>query len=683
MSCAKTLSRSQQKKIIKVIVDEHMEEISRKAEVSMSLEPVVSQLPPSPIRKKIKLSEALQNPVAPVESEISFSFLSSSDSDNNSQSVIDSDISSSETRSITLDCNPLANDKNLQGQLGACFLKHNASHALINDILSILKPFHSLPSDARTLLKTPQHLPSKQLGNGEFVYFGLKEGIKEKMKAGLTIHTGKLSLLFNIDGLPLHKSSNKQFWPILCQIEETVDRSPFPVAIFCGSSKPASLSDFLSDFIDELSNLKDGIEGINQNIIVKGFVCDAPARAFIKCVKPHNAYNGCEKCCQEGDWENKRVTFPDVNAPKRKDSDFLNFSFGSASKHIVDKSPLLNLGLGLVTQFPLDYMHLVCLGVMRKLLISWCRGPLTVRLCSRDVDILSDRLTSFAKYVPDELPRKPRSLREIDRWKATEFRMFLLYLGPVVLKKILPSRFYNHFLFLHVAIRILCSKVTLRENLPLARELLSQFVSKSKRLYGPEFIIYNVHNLIHLPDDAEKFGPLDSFSSFPFENYLGQLKRLLRSPNKPLQQICRRVVEIRQNSTEINEPMPDFQVVWSSIHKEGPTASLEGQQFKAARKDDFIIKCKENNRCVMLKNGKIISVSNIIIHKDIIKIIGRRFKSKSDFYSKPCSSSVLNTFFVSNLSISARVYSISDVKEKGILLPYCSGFFYSSLTHTI
>ncbi|GBO17289.1 hypothetical protein AVEN_200092-1 [Araneus ventricosus] len=120
------------------------------------------------------------------------------------------------------------------------------------------------------------------------------------------------------------------------------------------------------------------------------------------------------------------MTFPDSNAPKRKDSDFDSFSHDNDSGYILEKSPLLKVDIGLVTQFPLDYMHMVCLGIMRKLLISWCRGPLNVHLCSRDIDILSNRLVSYSRNIPDELPRKPRSLREIDRWKATEFRMFLL-----------------------------------------------------------------------------------------------------------------------------------------------------------------------------------------------------------------------------------------------------------------
>lgn len=56
-------------------------------------------------------------------------------------------------------------------------------------------------------------------------------------------------------------------------------------------------------------------------------------------------------------------------------------------EHQVDVSPLNKLGVGLVSSFVLDYMHLVCLGVMRKLIYLWLKGPLR---CRQSVKILTD-----------------------------------------------------------------------------------------------------------------------------------------------------------------------------------------------------------------------------------------------------------------------------------------------------
>lgn len=50
--------------------------------------------------------------------------------------------------------------------------------------------------------------------------------------------------------------------------------------------------------------------------------------------------------------------------------------------HIGEMSRLVKLpGLDLVQSSSLDYMHLVCLGAVKKLILLWMhKGPLSVRL---------------------------------------------------------------------------------------------------------------------------------------------------------------------------------------------------------------------------------------------------------------------------------------------------------------
>jgi len=110
---------------------------------------------------------------------------------------------------------------------------------------------------------------------------------------------------------------------------------------------------------------------------------------------------------------------------------------------------------GSVSCVPLDYCHVVCLGVMKKLIYLWVKGPRFLKLKPSDIKLISDKLIEMQQYTPKDFARKPRALSEFLNWKATEFRQFLLYTGPVVLKSVLKSDNYDHFIILHVAISIL------------------------------------------------------------------------------------------------------------------------------------------------------------------------------------------------------------------------------------
>ena len=135
----------------------------------------------------------------------------------------------------------------------------------------------------------------------------------------IPFHKGSLSdlshinLIVNVDGVSLFKSSPQQFWTILVSVENLVD--VFIVSIVYGNSKLKPLNDFLADFINEVKILKnDGLVVTSNKTItisIKCFVCDAPARAFLKCVVNHIGYSSCEMCEIKGEW-NGRVTFNEI-----------------------------------------------------------------------------------------------------------------------------------------------------------------------------------------------------------------------------------------------------------------------------------------------------------------------------------------------------------------------------------
>jgi len=342
----------------------------------------------------------------------------------------------------------------------------------------------------------------------------------------------------------------------LCIVRNSKNKVPFPIAFYYHIGKPSCryFQEFTTDLLTLLTRgfFAEG-QQVSYSVIVHSFVCDAPDRAMLKNVKSHTGYFGCDKCDDEGEWHN-RMTFQNCNAALRSDTEFATHS---DREHHLGPSVLQNLPIGMVSDFPLDYMHLVCLGVVRRLLLIWLKGPLQTRLPASKVDQISARLISFVSYFPRDFSRKPRSLNDVLRWKATEFRTFLLYTGPIALEGILPRDLYENFLQLSVAISILCSPVLSMQLCDYTKELLKTCVENMKVLYGEYMIVYNVHSLVHLPDDVRKLGHLDSFSAFPFENALKGYKTLIRKPNFPLQQLANRLVEKSSSDFQVSVPVRD------------------------------------------------------------------------------------------------------------------------------
>lgn len=96
----------------------------------------------------------------------------------------------------------------------------------------------------------------------------------------------------------------------------------------------------------------------------------------------------------------------------------------------------------MITQTPLDSMHLIDLGVTRKMLIRIIKNKTEERTPKSNITAISNELVKLKKCFPKEFPRKPRTLEEIHVWKATEFHQFLAYSGIIVLNNNVHNDIY-------------------------------------------------------------------------------------------------------------------------------------------------------------------------------------------------------------------------------------------------
>lgn len=563
-----------------------------------------------------------------------------------------------------IDSNQTELSESLELQLSNWAVKNNITHNAISDLLKIVDPFvtDTLPLSAKSLLKTPRNLTMTNLEGGKFFFFGIEKFLIDIIK-NVELNDfyfpfidcdkrNLVTLTLSTDGIPICKSSNTTLWPILIRIDQAMNYGPFPCAIFCGNGKPASIISFMSDVVKELLLLTaSGVEvnGEHYTIKISCFVADRPARSFVKCIKGHGAYHSCERCDDEGDYKFNRVVYSKHPCVSRTNETFRNKL--DCDHHLPNiDSPLLQLEFDMVSQFSLDYMHLVLLGVMKKMLCMWTSGLLKFRLSQRDVRKISFNLVECSKYFPSEFPRKPRGLKDLCRFKATEFRHFLLYTGPCVLRDVLDKQKYNHFLLLHCAMKILLSKSA---NDPIlnsaAKCMLKKFVNDGSRIYGEQFVIFNVHSLLHLADDGLVFGNLEFASAFQFENYLQKLKRLVRGKRLQLEQVVRRVLEIK------------FCPLLAPTNK-NPTMTK-----KKAIYSNFFLSPKRGNNCFVDKYGRILILKeinqiNCTLHCEIL-------------VSDAVSWYPINSKHVSAVKIEIRKkmnvvnLKLSDVVDKCILLP--------------
>jgi hypothetical protein len=437
---------------------------------------------------------------------------------------------------------------NLSEDLSRWVNAHNITHAAADDLLKVLiqHGHDQLPRSARTMLQTTRHIHIQPISGMDYVYLGFEELLLlhlHKYVANVTDHLHQLELSLNIDGLPLFKSSGTNLWPILCAIH-LEPAAVFPVAITSGKSKPTDL-DFMNDTLEEMSRLIDNgitFNGKQISVSLRSIVCDAPARAMVLATKLFNGYYGCERCSQKGEWYG-RVTYQDTENLVLRTNE--SFRLQTQKGHHQGLSPLTLLPtMDMVKDVSIDYMHQACLGTMRRLLVTWTSGSRATRLSAGQVAQISEKLVALRPSIPNCFVRKPRGLEELQRWKATELRQFMLYTGKIVLRNILADNLYQHFLSFSVAMCILISPSLVDTHGAYAKGLLTYFVQRGRELYGKEFLVYNVHSMLHIADDGERFRGLDNCSGFPFENYLQLLKKKVRSGRNVIAQVVKRIHEI-------------------------------------------------------------------------------------------------------------------------------------------
>nr|VZI05932.1 unnamed protein product [Spirometra erinaceieuropaei] len=157
-----------------------------------------------------------------------------------------------------------------------------------------------VPKDPRTPMQTPRACVTESLSNGSYVHLGLKRGLLDELQLRPSALFPKIRVQLHIDGMKLFKGSGQCLWPILGRVSYPVRGLPFVVGVFSGSGKPEPLDVFLGQCISELKDiLTSGLQVPDTDAVVRvelaNVICDTPARSYVRQVKAHNDYYGCDR----------------------------------------------------------------------------------------------------------------------------------------------------------------------------------------------------------------------------------------------------------------------------------------------------------------------------------------------------------------------------------------------------
>lgn len=211
---------------------------------------------------------------------------------------------------------------------------------------------------------------------------------------------------------------------------------------------------------------------------LSAIVSDAPAKAYVPSVKSHTGYNSCTKYSTEDCYKNgwaSSLTYSEL----RSDSTFRN---AVGDEYHRGTTILEQLPIDIVQQIPVDYMHLVCPGV-RNLLALWFKGSKRYRLGTTMRDEISVANLQLEPRILSDFSRKPHTFSDLERGKAMECRLFLLYTGPVVTCSKVPHQVYENFWALHVAINILASHKLYCRYTDRAEKHIRHFAENLMRLH--------------------------------------------------------------------------------------------------------------------------------------------------------------------------------------------------------
>lgn len=385
-----------------------------------------------------------------------------------------------------------------------------------------------------------------------------------------------ITFMMNTDGVSIRKSAQTSVWPIMfsiCEIPSYL-RQRFMIVsgIWCDAGEPP-MNTLLKPLVEELWRIhqKGGVSWVHPatkvqqtSMVQCPVICaDAPARAKIQNILSHSGNTSCNTCEQKKrrialtpqelllkaagkKVKRKRAfVFQEIqarlrtnNRMRRQARKVVHLPPGKTVKGVKGPTRVAFIPkLDISTCVFAEYMHGVCLGIVRLFINLWFFVPGEWKLSLDAQEEIDKFLKSIAPT--SDIGRLPRGIKYLKYWKASELRAWLLFYSLPCISGKLPPQYVQHWTLLVAAIFLLLQEEITERDLLMAESMLRIFVRDIANLYRLHDYSYNVHQLLHLTLYTRRWGNLWSTSAFRFENYNGILVHLIHGTKNPAKELMR------------------------------------------------------------------------------------------------------------------------------------------------
>lgn len=159
--------------------------------------------------------------------------------------------------------------------------------------------------------------------------------------------------------------------------------------------------------------------------------------------------------------------------------------------------------------------------------------------------------------------------------------------------------------------------------------------------------------------------------AFPFESYLGKLRRMVHSSKEPLVQIARKLNELDDVHNDINGREKLF----------SKTKTLKGIELR-----DFVLKAKAPNNVFKRSNGKYYEIVELIASEgtdqsEYLLMKLTKLNIIGDLYEYPYSSKEVGFFEVERAEKKIKKIKISEIINKCLFFKVRDQLYLSELLH--